>query len=79
MGRKNTIWGARHIDEEREIIRLQKLSKEKYGINLTKLEASSIMAKKSQRGALNDNEFKDLVSDLRGMTSLDKMKKGLFN
>lgn len=78
MGRKNTIWGARHIDEGKEISRLQDLSRKKYGIQLTKIEASAIMARKSQRGSLNDSEFKELVGDLRGMTSLDKMKKGLF-
>lgn len=67
MGRKETVHVARHISEEQEVQRIMEQVKKKYGITITKLEASAILAKKSQRGVLADLEVKDYIKQLRGI------------
>lgn len=67
MGRKDTVWGARHVREEEEIKRIIQYY-ESIGINnVTKLEASAVQAMRSQDVFWNQKKAKDAVARLRGI------------
>ena len=67
MGRKDTVWGARHVKEEEEIKRIIQYY-ESIGINnVTKLEASAVQAMRSQDVFWNQKKAKDAVARLRGI------------
>ena len=67
MGRKETIWGARHTSEQKEIERIIKNYKEQYNISLTILEASAIQAERSMEMFWTDKKAKDSIKKLRGV------------
>lgn len=67
MSRKDTVWGARHRFEEEEIERILKYYEKVLGIRITKLEASAILAKRSNLTFLSDVAAKKLIRELRGI------------
>ena len=67
MGRRETVWGARHIKEEEEIKRIMKEYTEQFGVQITKLEASAIAAMRSQEMFWNHKKAKEAISKLRGI------------
>lgn len=68
IGRKSTVWGARHIDEEKEIERIQKEAAKILGIrDVTKLEASKIVAERSSGIIWDSQRFINELRKLRGI------------
>lgn len=67
MGRKETVWGARHISEDVEIKRTIDSYKELLKIDITKLEASAIVASRSQSVFWDQKKAREILSKLRGM------------
>ena len=67
MGRKETIWGARHTSEQKEIERIIQNYKEQYNIDLTILEASAIQAERSMDMFWPDKKARDAIKRLRGI------------
>lgn len=63
--------------EEEEIKRLQKLTEEKYGRKITKLEASALLTKKSKKAKMADSEVISFLDDIQGVTRLPN-NGGLF-
>ena len=66
-GRKETIWGARHINEEQEINRLISEYNKQLGVKINKLEASAIQAERSKNVQFNLDEAKEIIRKLRGV------------
>lgn len=67
MGRKDTIWGAFHLNLDVEIDRVIK-ELERIGIeHPTKLEASALIAERSKRLRMSDGDAKDYIKYLRGV------------
>ena len=67
MGRKETVWGARHVKEEEEIKRIIQYYQEIGITNVNKLEASAIQAMRSQDVFWNQKKAKDAIARLRGV------------
>ena len=67
MTRKNTVWGARHILEEDEIKRTIEYYENNFSINITILEASAIIAARSQNIHWTDKKAMDALRSLRGV------------
>lgn len=67
MARKNTIWGARHVDEDKEIKRIIEYYRKQFSIDITILEASAILAERSKSIFWNDKQARDIIMKLRGL------------
>jgi len=67
MGRKDTIWGARHKLEGEEIKRIIENYKNLFNIELNILEASAIQALRSKDSFWNDKKAIDTIRRLRGI------------
>ena len=68
MGRKNTIWGARHKIEGEEINRIIESYKKLYNIDINILEASAVQAERSKDVFWNDKKAMDAIKKLRGVS-----------
>lgn len=79
MGRRDTVWVARHKIEEEEVKRLQGLVEKNCKVKVTKLEASAILARKSKLAAMRNKDIVNFVQELRGATSLDSEQESLFS
>jgi len=67
MGRKETVWGARHIAEAEEIKRIINEYNKLFNIQITKLEASAILAERSKSVFWDKNEARKILERLRGL------------
>lgn len=67
MGRKETVWGARHIREDEEIKRIIEYYNKTFNIDLTILEASAIIAERSKSMFWNNKQAKEIIMRLRGL------------
>ena len=67
MSRKDTVWGARHKEEELEIERIIDYYRDTLNIEITKIEASAIQAIRSRDVIWNSKKAKDVISSLRGI------------
>lgn len=67
MGRKNTIHCARHIIEDKEIKRIIEHYRKSLKIDITILEASAILAERSQSLFWNNKQAKEIIMKLRGI------------
>lgn len=65
MARSNTVWGARHKEEEQEIERLREEYSRRFKIRLTKLEASAVLARRSKSTSFPANELKKMIEEMR--------------
>jgi len=65
--RKETVWGARHVNEEKELYRLMEAYKKKLKIDITKIEASAIQALRSSSLVFDLSEAKKVIGNLRGI------------
>jgi len=65
MTRKNTVWGARHVLEDKEIKRIINYYKKEFGISLTKLEASAIQSIRSKEIFWSEKKAKEVLIELR--------------
>ncbi len=67
MGRGDTFHGAFHINLEAEIERVVG-ELEKLGFhNVTKLEASALIAERSRRFSMNNKDVQNFIAKMRGM------------
>jgi hypothetical protein len=67
MSRKNTVWCARDIAEQREIERIIEYYSNALNIAINKLEASAIMAEKSRCAIWGEREAREVIKKLRGL------------
>ncbi len=67
MVKSKTVHGHYSNLLEDEAKRIQKLYKEKLGIDITWTEATSIAALRSSTAFLNDVKLKSLLAQLRGL------------
>ncbi len=67
MARKDTVWGARHFLEEQEIKRIVEEYKKMWDIEITKLEASAILAQRSKNAYWTAKTAKDFIGKMRGL------------
>lgn len=67
MSRKETVWGARHISEEKEIERIIEYYRNNLNIVITKLEASAILVSRSMDVIWNDKKAIEQIRRLRGL------------
>jgi len=67
MGRKDTIYCARHKIEEEEIERIIKYYKETLDREITKLDASVILAKRSRNVLWTDKKAIDEIRSVKGI------------
>lgn len=67
MGRKETVWGARHIKEEEEIRRIIEYFESNLNIRITKIEASAAIAARSQNLFWSDNDALKFIRSIRGI------------
>ena len=67
MTRKNTVWGARHSLEEDEIKRTIEYYEDNFSIKVNILEASAIIAARSQDIHWSDKKAMDALRNLRGV------------
>jgi hypothetical protein len=67
MAKQNTVWGAFDISLGNEINRIKE-SLEKMGIqNVSKIEASALIAEKNKRAKMSSHEVFSFISKLRGI------------
>ena len=67
MSRKDTVWGARHVQEDEELKRITEFYADKLHIIINKLEASAVAAARSKSNVWSDKEARDFLLRLRGM------------
>ena len=67
MSRKNTVWCARHREEEEEIKRIINYYKDAFGKELTKLEASMILAIRSKETFWPEKKAIDNLRRVKGV------------
>lgn len=66
MSRKDTVWGHKHRDEDAEIKRIIEYYGQ-FGISITKLEASAILAERSKDVFWTEKKARDVLLKLRGL------------
>lgn len=67
MSRRETVWGARHISENKEIDRIIEYYQKNLNVSITKLEASAILAARSMDILWSDKKAIDTLRRLRGL------------
>lgn len=67
MSRKDTVWGARHKAEDEEIKRIIDRVYNDFNVSITKLEASYILAQRSQSVIFSKEKLMKWLKESRGI------------
>jgi hypothetical protein len=66
MSRKDTVYGHRHIDSLKELERIQLEMRKRYNLDIKKLEADALMAKRSKKTAFFGGDMLKEIKKMRG-------------